>query len=154
MSTARTPLPQDNPDEDMQGVTGPPTNPRGQNPAGPFVDQRRGEDVRAALENAERLVAQTTTRLAAEEARAIALDQQVQAMQAQGPSILAALDSQTTNKVPRWGGAAGDFSAELWLNQVEMLRTMNKRTEEQTKEACFLSMKGAAATWKQANPQG
>ena len=71
-------------------------------------------------------------------------------MQAQGPSILAALDSQTTNKVPRWGGAPGDFSAELWLNQVEMLRTMNKWTEEQTKEACFLSMEGAAATWKQA----
>ena len=71
-------------------------------------------------------------------------------MQAQGPSILAALDSQTTNKVPRWGGAPGDFSAELWLNQVEMLRTMNKWTEEQTMEACFLSMEGAAATWKQA----
>ena len=50
--------------------------------------------------------------------------------QAQGPSILAVLDSQTTNKVPRWGGAPGDFSAELWLNQVEMLRTMNKWTEE------------------------
>ena len=33
----------------------------------------------------ERLVTQTTTRLAAEEARAIALEQQVQAMQAQGP---------------------------------------------------------------------
>ena len=66
-----------------------------------------------------------TTRLAAKEARATALDQQVQAVQAQGPSILAALDSQTTNKVPRWGGAPGDFSAELWLNQVEMLRTMN-----------------------------
>ena len=65
-------------------------------------------------------------------------------MQAQGPSILAALDSQTTNKVPRWGGAPGDFSAELWLNQVEMLRTMNKWTEEQTKEACFVSMEGAA----------
>ena len=103
------------------GADGPPTNPRGQNPQGPIVN--RGEDVRAALENAERLVAQTTTRLAAEEARAIALDQQVQAMQAQGPSILAALDSQTTNKVPRWSGAQGDFSAELWLNQVEMLRT-------------------------------
>ena len=71
-------------------------------------------------------------------------------MQAQGPSILAALDSQTTNKVPRWSGAQGDFSAELWLNQVEMLRTMNKWTEEQTKEACFLSLEGAAATWKQA----
>ena len=27
---------------------------------------------------------------------------------------------------------------------------MNKWTEEQTKEACFLSMEGAAATWKQA----
>ena len=40
--------------------------------------------MRAALEDAERLVAQTTTRLAAEEARATALDQQVQAMQAQG----------------------------------------------------------------------
>ena len=81
------------------GADGPPTNPRGQNPQGPIVN--RGEDVRAALETAERLVAQTTTRLAAEEARAIALDQQVQAMQAQGPSILAALDSQTTNKVER-----------------------------------------------------
>ena len=130
------------------GADGPPTNPRGQNPQGPIAN--RGEDVRAALETAERLVAQTTTRLAAEEARATALDQQVQAMQAQGPSILAALDSQTTNKVPRWSGAQGDFSAELWLNQVEMLRTMNKWTEEQTKEACFLSMEGAAATWKQA----
>ena len=87
------------------GTAGPPTNPRGQNPVGPLVN--RGEDVRAALETAERLVAQTTTRLAAEEARATALDQQVQAMQAQGPSILAALDSQTTNKVPRWSGAQG-----------------------------------------------
>ena len=130
------------------GANGPPTNPRGQNPVGPVVN--RGDDVRAALETAERLVAQTATRLAAEEARATALDQQVQAMQAQGPSILAALDSQTTNKVPRWGASPGDFSAELWLNQVEMLRTMNKWTEEQTKEACFLSMEGAAATWKQA----
>ena len=74
----------------------------------------------------------------------------VQVMQAPGPSILAVLNSQTTNKVPRWGGAPGDFSVELWLNQVEMLRTMNKWTEEQTKEACFLSMEGAAATWKQA----
>ena len=27
---------------------------------------------------------------------------------------------------------------------------MNKWTEEQSKEACFLSMEGAAATWKQA----
>ena len=67
MSTARTPPPQ----EQGRGGAGggaeaPPTNPRGQNPAGPFVN--RGEDVRAALENAERLVAQTTTRLAAEEA--------------------------------------------------------------------------------------
>ena len=87
MSTARTPPPQDNPEKDMQGAKGPPTNPRGQNPAGPFVDRQRGEDVRAALENAERLVAQTTTRLAAKEARVMALDQQVQAMQAQGPSI-------------------------------------------------------------------
>ena len=43
-----------------------------------------------------------------------------------------------------------DFSAELWLNKVEMLRTMNKWTEKQTKEACFLSMEGAAAIWKQA----
>ena len=64
--------------------------------------------------------------------------------------ILAALDSQTTNKVPRWGTSTGDFSAELWLNQVEMLRTMNKWTEEQTKEACFLSMEEATAMWKQA----
>ena len=111
MSTARTPPPQDQVGGATGGTDGPPTNPRGQNPTGPFVN--RGEDVRAALENAERLVAQTTTRLAAEEARATALDQQVQAMQAQGPSILAALDSQTTNKVPRWGGAPGDFSAEL-----------------------------------------
>ena len=118
------------------GANGPPTNPRRQNPVGPVVN--RGDDVRAALETA------------AEEARATALDQQVQAMQAQGPSILAALDSQTTNKVPRWGATPGDFSAELWFNQVEMLRTMNKWTEEQTKEACFLSMEGAAATWKQA----
>ena len=117
------------------GSAGPPTNPRGQIPMGPLVN--RGEDVRAALETAERLVAQTTTRLAAEEARATALDQQVQAMQAQGPSILAALDSQTTNKVPRWSGAQGDFSAELWLNQVEMLRTMNKGSKEQTKD-CLL----------------
>ena len=63
------------------GATGgaaPPTNPRGQNPVGPLVN--RGEDARTALEAAERLVAQTTTRLAAEEARATALDQQVQAM--------------------------------------------------------------------------
>ena len=77
------------------GATGgaelPPINPRGHNPQVPIVN--RGDDVRAALETAERLVAQTTTRLAAEEARAAALDQQVQAMQAQGPSILAALDS-------------------------------------------------------------
>ena len=76
------------------------------------------EDVRAALADIERLVAQTTTRLAAEEARAMALDQQVQVMQAQGPSILAALDSQTTSNVPRWGASTGDFSAELWLNQL------------------------------------
>ena len=96
------------------GANGPPTNPRGQNPVGPIVN--RGDDVRAALKTAERLVAQTATRLAAEEATATALDQQVQAMQAQGPSILAALDSQTTNKVPRWGASTGDFSAELWLN--------------------------------------
>ena len=130
------------------GGAAPPTNPRGQNPVGPLVN--RGEDARTALEAAERLVAQTATRLAAEEARATALDQQVQAMQAQGPSILAALDSQTTNKVPRWSGAQGDFSAELWLNQVEMLRTMNKWSEDQTKEACFLSLEGAAATWRQA----
>ena len=142
---------------------GPPTGPTGINPAGPHVhrsgstgsfdarNQAGNADYRAALEQAERLVAQTTTRLAAEEARASALDhQQVQAMQAQGPSVLAALDSQSTNKVPRWGAAAGDFSAELWLNQVRMLQTMNKWTDEQTKEACFLSMEGAAATWKQA----
>ena len=58
-------------------------------------------------------------------------------MQAQGPSVLAALDSQSTNKVPRWGVAAGDFSAELGFNQVRMLQTMNKWTDEQTKEACF-----------------
>ena len=103
MSTARIPPPQDQAGGAAGGSDGPPTNPRGQNPTGPFVN--RGEDVRAALQNAERLVAQTTTRLAAEEARATALDQQVRAMQAQGPSILAALDSQTTNKVPRWGGA-------------------------------------------------
>ena len=95
-------------------------------------------------------MAQTTTRLAVEEARAIALDQQVQAMQAQGPLILAALDLQMTNKVPHWGASTGDFSAELWLNQVEILQTMNKWTEEQTKEACFLSMEGVASTWKQA----
>ena len=50
-------------------------------------------DVRAALENAEQLVAQTTTWLAAEKARAMALDHQVQAMQAREPLILAALDS-------------------------------------------------------------
>ena len=55
------------------GADGPPTNPRGQNPVGPIVN--RGDDVRAALETTERLVAQTATRLAAEEARATALDQ-------------------------------------------------------------------------------
>ena len=37
------------------GTAGPTTNPRGQNPLGPLVN--RGEDVRAALETAERLVA-------------------------------------------------------------------------------------------------
>ena len=74
-------------------------------------------------------------------------------MQAQGLSILAALDSQTTSKVPRWGAPNGDFRVELWLNQVEMLRTMNKWTKEQTKEACFLSLEGAAATYKQATLQ-
>ena len=82
--------------------------------------------------------------------RVIARDQQVQAVQAQGPSILAALDSQTTNKVPRWGASPGDVSAELRRNQVEMLPTINKWTEEQTKEDCFLSMEGVAATWRQA----
>ena len=137
MSMARTPPRQETPDLERAGAAAPRTNLQGQNPAGPLVVRQRGEDVRAALENAERLVAQTTRRLAAEEARATALDLQVQAMQAQGPSILAALDSQTTNKVPRWGGAPGEFSAELWLNQVKMLRTMNKLTEEQIKEACF-----------------
>ena len=35
------------------------------------------KDVRATLSDVERLVAQTTTTLAAEEARALALDQQV-----------------------------------------------------------------------------
>ena len=79
----RTPPKEPQPGGAPGGSDGPPTNPRGQNPQGPFVN--RGEDVRAALENAERLVAQTTTRLAAEEARTMALDQQVQAMQAQGP---------------------------------------------------------------------
>ena len=64
------------------GADSPPTGARGLNPTGPFI--QRGEDIRAALEDAERLVAQTTTRLAAEEARATALYQQVQAMQAQG----------------------------------------------------------------------
>ena len=99
MSTARTPPTQEQAAGGAAGgADAPPTNPRGQNLPGPFVN--RGEDVRAALENAERLVAQTTTRLAAEEARATALDQQVQAMQAQGPSILAGLDSKKTNKVP------------------------------------------------------
>ena len=83
MNTTRTPPPQDLAGGAAGGSDGPPTNPRGQNPTGPFVN--RGEDVRAALENAERLVAETTTRLAAEEARATALDQQVQAMQASGP---------------------------------------------------------------------
>ena len=113
MSTARTPPPADtDPDSGTPGgATGgfngkdpPPTNPRGQNPAGSLINRQTGRmdnNARAALENAERLVAQTT-RLAAEEARAMALDQQVQAMQAQGPSILAALALQTTNKVPRW----------------------------------------------------
>ena len=91
MSTARTPPNETQAGGAAGGSDSPPTNLRGQNPQGPFVN--RGEDVRAALENAERLVAQTTTRLAAEETRATALDQQVQAMQAQGPSILAALDS-------------------------------------------------------------
>ena len=100
--------------------------------------------VQVALADLEPLVAQTTTRLAAEEARGIALNQQVQAMQGQVPSILAALDSQTTNKVPRWVGAPGEFCAELWLNQVEMLRTKNKWMEEQTKEAFFLTMEGQA----------
>ena len=134
MSTARTPPPNDtDPDLGTQGGAAggatsgfngtdpPPTNPRGQNPPGPLINRQTGRmdnDVRAALENAERLVAQTTTRLAAEEARAMALDQQVQAMQAQGPSILAALNSQTTNKVPRWGGAPGDsaqnFGSTKW----------------------------------------
>ena len=52
------------------GANGLPTNPHGQNPV-----VNRGDDVRAALETAERLVAQTATRLAAEEARATALDQ-------------------------------------------------------------------------------
>ena len=162
MSTARTPPPNDSDPESrtsggatggFSGVDPLPTNPRGQNPAGLFINRQMGRmdtDVRAALENAERLVVQTTTRLAAEEARVMALDQQMQAMQAQGPSILAALDSQTTNKVLRWGGAPGDFSVELWLNQVEMLRTMNKWTAEQTKKACFLSMEDTAAIWKQA----
>ena len=34
-----------------------------------------------------------------------------------------------------------------------MLRTMNKWMEEQTKEACFLSMEEATTTWKQAMRQ-
>ena len=94
MSTARTPPLENGGGAGAgAGAAGPPTNPRGQNPTGPFVDRQRADDVRAALENAERLVAQTTIRLAAEEARATALHQQVQAMQAQGPSILAALNS-------------------------------------------------------------
>ena len=109
MSTARTAPPNDiNPDSGTPGgATGgfngtdpPPTNPRGQNPAGPFINRQTGRmdnNVRPALENVERLVAQTATRLAAKEARAMAPDQQVQAMQAQGPSILAALDSQETS---------------------------------------------------------
>ena len=95
------------------------------------LGQRNDEDVRTALVDAEQLVSQTTTRLAAEEARSIALDQQVQAMQGQGPSIL----------------------AELWLNYVEMVRTMNTWTGEQTKEAYFLSMEGATTTCKQATLQ-
>jgi len=169
--TNRTPPNEPNPQAGTSGAAtagtsgtsqGPPTGPRGFNPPGPHIHrsgstgsfdartEAAAADYRAALEQAERLVAQTTTQLAAQEARAAALDQQVQAMQAQGPSVLAALDSQSTNKVPRWGAAAGDFSAELWLNQVRMLQTMNKWTDEQTKEACFLSMEGAAATWKQA----
>ena len=52
-----------------------PTSPRGQNPARPVITQQGSgqgmdKDVLAALADAERLVAQTTTRLAAEEAGA------------------------------------------------------------------------------------
>ena len=86
MSTARTPPPEQQDGGGAgAGAAAPPMNPRGHNPTGPFVN--RGEDVRAALENAERLVAQTTTQLAAEEARATALDQQVQAIHPRGTRL-------------------------------------------------------------------
>ena len=153
MSTARTPLPQQQDGGGAgAGAAAPPTNPRGQNPTGPFVN--RGEDVRAALENAERLVAQTTTRLAAEEASATALDQQVQAMQAQGPSILAALDSQTTNKVPRWGRAARDFSAELWLNQVENAEDHEQMDRGANQRSLLPVHGGGSGNLETGNPPG
>ena len=87
MRTARTPPLNDiDPDNgtpggaagEFNGMDQPPTSPRGQNPVGPFINRQTGRvdnDVRAALEKEERLVAQTTTRLVAKEARATALDQ-------------------------------------------------------------------------------
>ena len=108
-------------------------------------------NLKKQLEEAEKLVAQGATRLAGEEARADVLQQQLQDMQAQqAPSVIAALDAQTSNKIPKWSASQSDFSAEMWMTQVKLLRTVNKWSADQTKEACYLSLEGSAAIWKQA----
>ena len=84
-------------------------------------------NLKKQLEEAEKLVALGATRLAGEEARVDVLQQQLQDIQAQqAPSVIAALDAQTSNKIPKWSASQADFSAEMWMTQVKLLRTVNK----------------------------
>jgi len=109
------------------------------------------QDLRARLQAAEDGLAEGATARAALLGQNEALTDEVRELQAQAaPTVLAALDAQSSNKVPRWGASSSDFSAEMWIGQVEMLRTVNKWSGEQTREACFLSLEGSAAIWKQA----
>ena len=63
-------------------------------------------NLKKQLEEAEKLVAQGATRLAGEEARVDVLQQQLQDIQAQqAPSVIAALDAQTSNKIPKWSAS-------------------------------------------------
>jgi len=90
----------------------------------------------------QQLNQQQQGQLAAERARVADLDQ--------SGAIVAAIDGQKAGTVPAWSEKSTDISAELWIGQVERLQTVNKWTDEQTLNACYLSLYGKAATWYEA----
>ena len=65
-------------------------------------------------------------------------------------SVLEMGDSKSTKVPPFTGTDKDEYSADIWLTNVEPLAELNNWKDEQTLSGCLLALKDIASTWRES----